>query len=323
MRILVTGATGFLGGALVRRLQALGHDVIAAGRDPRKLAACAAGGAMPLALELSDAGAAMPAIACDAVVHCAALSSPWGTDAAFHAANVVGTETALRLARNADAKRFVHISTPSVYFRFRDQLGVRENAALPPPVNAYARTKRQAEELVLAAHDLDPVVLRPRGLYGPGDTTLLPRLIAAARKRPLPLMNGGRAATDLTYIDDVADAARAALAVTAPPSQRIFNISGGEALNVRDVAERAAEKARCNIRWRVVPAAAVLAYARASEAVCRALPSRPEPTITAYGAALFAFTQTLNIDAANEHLGWAPRVRFDEGLARTFESASA
>jgi len=322
VRVLVTGATGFLGGALVRRLQALGYDVIAAGRDNAKLAACAAGGATPLALDLSDSRAALPAIACDAVVHCAALSSPWGTDAAFHAANVVGTETALRLARNAGARRFVQISTPSVYFRFRDQLGVREDAALPPPVNAYARTKRKAEELVLAANDLDPVVLRPRGLYGPGDTTLLPRLIAAARKRPLPLMNGGRAATDLTYIDDVADAACAALAVTAP-LQRVFNISGGEALNVRVVAERAAEKARCNVRWRAVPAAAVLAYARASEAVCKALPSRPEPTITAYGAALFAFTQTLNIDAARAQLGWKPRVRFDEGLARTFESASA
>jgi len=323
VRVLVTGATGFLGGVLTRRLKSLGHDVVATGRDPAKLAALAGAGVETLALDLAQSCAPQSPIACDGVVHCAALSSPWGSRAAFYQANVVGAQSALQLARAAGARRFVLISTPSVYFRFQDQVGVREDAPLPPPVNAYADTKRQAEKLVLAAPDLDPVVLRPRGLYGPGDTTLLPRLIAAARSRALPLMNGGRAATDLTYIGDVADAACAALNVSAPLRQRVFNISGGQALNVRDVAERAAKSARCAVRWRAMPAWLVLAYARAGEAICNMLPQRPEPAITAYGAALFAFTQTLNIEAAKAQLGWSPRVSFDEGLARTFAGAPA
>ncbi len=320
--MLVTGATGFLGGVLARRLKAQGYDVIGSGRDAAKLAALARDGLETLALDLAEPHIALPTIACDGVIHCAALSSPWGRRADFHRANVSGAQNALRLANTAGARRFVHISTPSVYFRFRDQIGVREDAPLPPPVNAYADTKRQAEKLVLAETRLDPLVLRPRGLYGPGDTTLLPRLLAAAQQRALPLMNDGRAATDLTYIDDVADAACAAL-TAATPQQRVFNISGGEALRVREIAERAAERARCAVSWRRMPAWLVLAYARASELACGLLPRRPEPSITAYSAALFAYTQTLNIDAAKAQLGWSPRVRFEEGLARTFEGAPA
>lgn len=316
MRVVVTGATGFLGGALVRLLSERGHEVIATGRDEKKLSALAGSRIETIALDL--ASDRLPSLACDAMVHCAALSSPWGRRSEFHRANVLGTRGALTLARSASARRFVNISTPSVYFRFQDQVGVREDAALPAPVNAYADTKRQAEELVLATDDLDPIILRPRGLYGPGDTTLLPRLLAAAQKRALPLMNQGRAATDLTYIDDVAEAAYAALTVSAPVQQRVFNISGGEPLNVREVAERAAEKAGQAVRWRSVPPRLVLAYARASEYLCAMIPRRPEPTVTAYGAALFAFTQTLNIDAAKRDLNWSPRVRFADGLARTF-----
>jgi nucleoside-diphosphate-sugar epimerase len=322
VRIIVTGATGFLGGALTRRLRALGIDVLALGRDREKLAALNALGVRIMALDLSTSERPS-GIEADAFVHCAALSSPWGSRAAFHRANVVGTEAALTIARAAGVRRFVQISTPSVYFRFRDQIGVREDTPLPSPVNAYAATKREAERLVLADGDLDPIVLRPRGLYGPGDTTLLPRLIAAARKRPLPLMNGGRATTDLTFVDDVVDAAYAAVTVKPQPPQRVFNISGGEPLKVCDIAERAGQRANCVIRWRRLPAEAVFAFARLNEAVCKMLPHRPEPLVTAYGAALFAFTQTLNIDAAAKHLDWAPRVRFDEGLARTFEAAPA
>ncbi len=320
MRIIVTGATGFLGGALARRLKQLGYEVIALGRDRAKLAALAAEDMHAIRFDLSS-GAPPPRITAGALVHCAALSSPWGSPAAFYHANVVGTQGALSLARAAGVRRFVQISTPSIYFRFQDQVGVREDAPLPRPVNAYAATKRLADDLVLAALDLDPIVLRPRGLYGPGDTTLLPRLVAAARTRALPLMNDGRAVTDLTFVGDVADAACAAANATGDLKQRVFNISGGEALNVCDVAERAAARSGCTVRWRRVPVAAALALARLHETGSALLPHRPEPAVTAYGAALFAFTQTLNIEAAAQHLGWTPRVRFEAGLALTFEGA--
>jgi nucleoside-diphosphate-sugar epimerase len=141
---------------------------------------------------------------------------------------VAGTRAALAFARAGGARRFVHISTPSLYFRFRDQPGVREDAPLPSPVNAYTATKHLAEELVRAETGLDTLILRPRGLYGKGDMALLPRLLRAAQSGPLPLIRDGTAETDLTHVEDVVDAAIAALDAPESLATRVFNISGGE-----------------------------------------------------------------------------------------------
>lgn len=316
----ITGATGFLGGVLSRRLLADGSGVVAIGRDKEKLAALGALGAKTLSHDLAAGAPPRPAQTIETVVHCAALSSAWGRFEDFRRANVEGTRSALQFARTSGARRFVHISTPSVYFRFRDQPRVSEEAPLPRPVNAYAATKRVAEELVLADHDLDVIILRPRGLYGRGDTALLPRLLRAAASGPLPLIREGAAQTDLTHVEDVVDAVLAAC--QAPPglSRRIFNVSGGEALCIKRIAESAAGRAGVTIRWRKMPAGIVFTAARLMEAAAHIHPRRPEPRVTAYGAGLFAYTQTLDISSARTHLGWQPKIHFDEGLERTFGS---
>jgi nucleoside-diphosphate-sugar epimerase len=318
-RYIVTGATGFLGGVLTRRLLASGYEVVAMGREESGLSKLAARGARAVRHDLASGEAAPQDLRGDFLIHCAALSSPWGDTAAFRATNVGGARSAVAIARAAGVRRFVHISTPSVYFMFKDQIGMREDAALPKPVNAYAASKREAEALVLADGDkLDPIILRPRGVYGAGDVALLPRLIRTARARALPLMRGGRAATDLTHVDDVVDAILAAVSARPGGGKRIFNISGGVALNVRQVIERAAALANVRVLWRPLPASVVLGAARAAEAIARLRPGRPEPMTTAYSVALLAFTQTLDITAARDHLGWRPSVSFEEGLARTF-----
>ncbi len=319
--IAITGATGFLGGAICRRLLEDGGPVIALGRDREKLAALEALGARGISADLAEGAPHLPEDAVSAVIHCAALSSAWGSYAAFHAANVDGTRAALGFAKRAGAVRFVHISTPSLYFRFCDQRLVREDAALPRPVNAYAATKRAAEKLVLDA-DIDAIILRPRGLYGNGDTALLPRLLRAAAAGPLPLIRDGCAETDLTHIDDAVDATLAALRAPRQMAGRVFNISGGEPLPVRQIAEAAASRAGIPVRWRAMPAALVFTGARPLEGAARLHPQQREPRITAYGAGLFAFSQTLDISAARTDLGWAPKVSFEEGLQRTFGAIS-
>lgn len=315
--IAITGATGFLGGALARRLLAFGQPVIALGRDNRKLADLTALGADPVAHDLAN-GAPSTLRPVAAVVHCAALSSPWGRQRDFETANIAGTRSALAFARTSGAKRFVHISTPSLYFRFRDQAAIREDASLPQPVNAYAATKLRAETLVQEETGMETLILRPRGLYGVGDTALLPRLLRAAKAGPLPLVRNGVAETDLTHVDDAVDAILASLNAPAGLAARVYNVSGGEPLTIRTIAEHAAGRAGQPLRWRRIPASVLLAAARTLETLARLHPGQPEPRITAYGAGLFAFTQTLDLSAAREHLGWTPKVSFEEGLSRTF-----
>lgn len=317
-RVIISGATGFLGGALALRLLREGSHVIALGRNPRALESLSRLGVHTIALDLA-AGSPPDIPEADIFVHSAALSSPWGRAADFHSANVIGTSNALAIARKSGVQRFVHISTPSVYFRFTDQVGLKEDATLPKPVNQYAATKLAAENLVLEqAGALDPIILRPRGIYGAGDVALLPRLLKVARKRALPLMRDGAAATDLTHVDDVVGATIAAARTSPNPQRRVFNVSGGEALNVRRVIERVGARAGVPIRWRRLPAAAVLGAVRAAEAACAFMPGRPEPLATAYSIALLAYTQTLDISAARDVLGWSPAIAFDEGLQRTF-----
>ncbi|UVK53487.1 NAD(P)-dependent oxidoreductase [Mesorhizobium sp. AR02] len=319
-RVLVTGASGFLGGHVVARLAAAGTPVVAQGRDTRRSAALEAAGHTVMRRDLSqpfDAKSDAGFGEIDAIVHCAALSSPFGRLADFEAANVTATRNLVDFARQLGVQRFVQISTPSVCFAFRDQLCVTEKSPLPDPVNHYARTKRQGEDIVLAAADIGPVVLRPRGIYGAGDRALLPRLLQAAR-RPLPLFRDGQARIDLTHVDDVVDAVFAALSAGSAAEGQIFNISGGEVLAVRHIADSACARAGLQTRWRKTPLAPAMLAAGVMEAVALLLPRRPEPPVTRYGLGLFAYAQSLDISKARRILGWTPKVPFEDGLDRTF-----
>lgn len=302
-RVLVTGASGFLGGAVLRRLGARGL-----GQGRRSGA---------VRWSLPDPAPDMPGL--DAIVHCAALSAPFGPWRAFQRSNVEGTRAVLDLARKARVRRVVFISSPSVYFALADQLNVAEDMPLPRPFNAYARSKAEAERLVRQATDLSSVILRPRGIYGPGDTALLPRLLKAAR-RPLPRFRAGRARIDLTYVDDVVDAIL--LALDSDADGQTLNISGGEVLPVSQIVEQACARAGLRPRWRNLPLAPALLAAGGMEAWARAT-GRAEPAITRYGVGLFAYAQSLDISRARDTLGWSPNVRFDEGLARTFAGGPA
>src|SRR4051794_19318366 len=203
MRIVVTGATGFLGGHVVAALLARGHRVRAMGRDLAKLARLAESGAQPSRTDLRDRDTVTAACRDqDVVVHCGALSAPWGKPQDFNDANVGGTANVLA----SRVPRLIHISSPAVVFADRDVVNVTEEAPYPARYSShYAASKRAAEELVRSSPDAW-LILRPKALFGPGDTSLLPRLIAAARAGRLPIIGPGDNHIDLTYVGNVADA---------------------------------------------------------------------------------------------------------------------
>ena len=217
--VLVTGATGFLGGAVCRLLHRRGWQVTGTGRNTAVGRELERDGIPFRRASLEEANAtARLCTGQGAVVHCAARSSPWGRWEEFHAANVRATENLLRRAREAGVGKLVHVSTPSIYFDYRHRLDLTETSPLPArPANAYAATKLAAERLALAAAaaGLPVIVLRPRAIFGPGDTTIFPRLLRAARAGRLPIIGDGRTLADLTYIDDAAEAVACALAAPA------------------------------------------------------------------------------------------------------------
>lgn len=322
MAVLVTGATGFLGSHLTMALRDSG--VIATGRDRAKLSRLSDQGVPVVPLDLTHH---VPAAdrdrigSIDGVVHCAGLSSPWGRKAAFVAANLDATRHVLDLARQLGAKRFVFVSTASVYFRFQDQNGLKE-ADLPAHfVNDYARTKRAAELAVLAEPELRPIVLRPRGIYGAGDTTLLPRLMRVAARRPIPRFHPA-GATDITHVDDVVRSCLAALEVPDSVSSEVINISGGVGVPLTQIIAEACAATEITPRWRNLPYRPTYTAVRAMEEVAKRLPGYPEPPVTAYGLGILRYRQTMDIARAQDVLNWSPQVSFHEGLSRTFANGA-
>ncbi|WP_028101331.1 NAD-dependent epimerase/dehydratase family protein [Pseudoduganella violaceinigra] len=325
MNILVTGGTGFLGRHTVWRLAERGHRVLFTGRNAREAAAVKSLGRHDVdfvAIDHGSAAAHATLAACcrgmDAVVHCAALASPWGRRQGFERSNVEAVNEVLAACRTRDVPKLVHISSPSIYFEFADRLQVREESPLPAPVNDYARTKRAAEALILDAALPHSIILRPRAIFGPWDNALLPRLLRLIRLGRVPLLRGGRALVDMTYVDNVVDAIEAALALPANPVgiEPVFNVSNGEPIEIGDLLARIA--AAFDVPFNAAPRpyfAADLA-ARLLEAVARLAPDW-EPPFTRYSLGAIAFSQTLDLSRAASHLSYRPRVSLDEGIRRT------
>jgi nucleoside-diphosphate-sugar epimerase len=324
VRVLVTGGTGFLGRHIVWRLGELGADVVFTGRDRDHASVVLAGfdrtrgqvrfvpvshGTPEAARTLDEAAQEM-----DAIVHCAALSAPWGRRETFERANVGSTREVVQACEARSIQRLVHISTPSLYFDFRDHVNIRENEPLPRPVNAYARTKGIAEQLVMRAEIDTVIALRPRAIFGPWDTTLLPRLLRVARQTRLPLMRGGTSLLDLTYIDNVVDAV--VLALGANLTRATFNISNGEPMTVLALFKALASAFDFEPRFRRIPYPLVATVAALLEAGATFAPNW-EPPLTRYSAGLLAFSQTLDLTQAREVLGYAPRISLADGLHRT------
>ena len=194
-KALITGGTGFLGGQLALKLQQLNYDVTVLGRNPTIGAQLTAAGLRFIAADLQNAEAI--AAACksqDQVFHCGALSSPWGKAKDFYGINVLGTRHLIQGCLTHSVQRLIHVSTSAVYFTYADQLQILESHPFPAPVNAYAKTKQLAEQSIQQAHNqgLFTLTIRPRGIFGPGDTTLLPRLLRASDRTGVPLIRQGK-----------------------------------------------------------------------------------------------------------------------------------
>jgi nucleoside-diphosphate-sugar epimerase len=205
-QVLVTGATGWIGGRLVPELLRAGHDVrslVEPGVEP--------GPIVPdvevVRGDVRDPTAVAAAVeAVETVVHCAAVIHP-ARARDFYAINVAGTQRVVEAAARAGVRRLVHVSSNAAAGFQRERRALLAEDDLPVPKGGYGKSKLEAELAVLAAHDdgrFETVVIRPCRCYGPGQPARVQRVFEMIARGRVPVFGDGRALRSMSYVDDVA-----------------------------------------------------------------------------------------------------------------------
>ncbi|TCO60530.1 NAD-dependent epimerase/dehydratase family protein [Actinocrispum wychmicini] len=304
MRLAVTGASGFVGGAVCRAATEAGWTVHAFGRRA-EVAGEHVGGAPYQSWDIARGPLPRPPTV-DAVVHCAGSVTDWAPRREQWAANVDGTRHMLETFADV---RVVHVSTASVYDPYRPTVAAVENQApVQRYVNTYGESKAAAERLV--SHHPDAVILRPHAIYGPGDTTLLPRVLQAIRGRRLIAVGDGTQRISLT---SVANLTQACLLAAGADATGIFNVTDAEPVLLADALTTILAERAIPARVKFVPLPVAWPVAWLAEKFAR---RNAPPRLTRYAVSHLAYERTLDITAARTVLGYEPLPTSFAGASR-------
>jgi nucleoside-diphosphate-sugar epimerase len=315
--VFVTGGSGFIGGRLIERLRADGHEVRALARSDGAAERIRARGGNPVVGDVTDPESLRAgAEGCELAFHAAAALGDWGRREEFERVNVEGTRNVLRACADAGVRRFVHVGTEAALLAGEPLVNVDETAPLRPDSPAlYSATKARAEELVVDAGrgGFETVVVRPRFVWGPGDTTLLPTMVDLVRNGRFAWIAGGRHRTSTTHVDNVVEGLVLG-ALRGRPGNAYF-VSDGDPVVFREFVTELLGTHGIQPPGRSIPAGVAHALAVAGEAAWRTLPLPGRPPVTRFAYWVSAQECTIRIDKAREQLGYAPVRTIPDGLA--------
>lgn len=320
MRVLVTGASGMLGGELATALHRRGDEVTVlqrrgSGRGLREVLG-----------DITDAAVVSEAVrGADAVIHCAAKVNVTGAWRDYHRINVLGTQVLIDVCRRQGVPRLVQVSSPSVAHSGDSLVGEPAGAADPRSARGnYARSKAMAECLALAADardELAVVAIRPHLVWGPGDTQLVARIVRRARAGRLPVIGSGAPLVDTIYVDNAVDALIAAVDRCDQVRSRALVVTNGEPRPIAEILAAWANSAGAAGPSRRIPAPLAVAAGSVVDVITSALvglghdlPS--DPPITRFLAEQFSTAHWFDQRESRELLDWVPRISLDEGFAR-------
>jgi len=319
-KVIVTGAAGFVGGRTVRFMANLltENDIISTSRrNSRKNELENFGSAFKCG-DLTDKTFCEDlTLGAETIFHCAALSSPWGSYDQFYESNFLATKTLLDASIKNGAKKFIYLSTPSIYFNHSDRYNVKESDPLPEKmVNHYAATKLLAEQYVLSRNgeQIFTIALRPRAIIGAEDTVILPRVIEAYELGRLKIVGNGENVCDMTNVRNVIEAMVCALRAEESAYGHAYNITNGEPTKIWEalnylLTELGKEPTTKKISQRVAEIAASFMEWKA-----RVFHPEKEPALTRYGIGVMAQNFTLDISKAKTKLNYSPVQTTKEGI---------
>lgn len=315
MRILVTGATGFLAGNLIPALQERGHAVRGLAMPSEDTARLERQGVAIYRGDVCDPGTlAEPMRGVDGVFHLAAAIGTKRPLKDYQAVNVTGTENVCRAALAAGVGRLVHVSSTSVY---RQGLGtpITEDYPLAPLPDPYPLTKALSDLLVqqmIRDQGLPACILRMSTFYGPGDRLNFGRIADRLMARRAIVVGSGRNSVPFVYVADVVQALLLALD---------HDVAEGQIFNITDDRFPTQEQLLCEIARQVgappprvhVPYSLLYSAGFLAEGIA-AVTRSPHPLVTRFGVVMYGAHNRYSIEKARQMLGYQPRTGLPDGL---------
>ena len=312
--VLVTGGTGFLGKALVKRLLSQGRNVRVLARksnqELRNLGVHFFEGSLTDKIIVNEA-----CKNCDTVFHVAAKVGVFGKYADFYETNVIGTQIIIEACKRAGVKKLIYTSTPSVVYNGENIANADESLPLtthcPSP---YPLTKAIAEKHVLSANcdALSCVALRPHLIWGVGDTQLIPRVIKRADSGRLKIIGSGTNKVDMVHVENVVDAHLLA-EVSTKASGKAYFITNDEPVVLWDLINTLLVRLNKKPITQKIPLKLGLTLGSFAELIWALFGLKNEPPITRFIAAELAKDHWFNIHAAKTDLGYIPKISMKQG----------
>ena len=254
----------------------------------------------------------------DCVIHAAALSTVWGKWQDFYDSNVLGTENVIKFCLKNNVRRLIYVSSPSVYSAKFDRFNIKEeDFDKNNKLNFYIKSKILAENLInkIDNQKLETVIIRPRGLFGIGDTSLVPRLINANSKIGIPLFNDGKNIVDITCVENVAYSLRLAME-KEEANGNIYNITNGDPTEFKNILDKLFTELEERANYRKMNINLMYFVASVIELFYKLFRIYKEPMITKYTIATLGYSQSLNIEKAKKDLDYNPKITLEEGIKK-------
>lgn len=317
MKLLVTGATGFVGSQLVKQMASEGHQIRALVRKTSRLDQIKDLDVEFCYGDMNNAESLQRAVDnVDAVIHTAGLVREADKHEDFVRVNVDGTQNLLEACRNQHLKRFVYTSSLSVITGFRDHYGTKEDAPYLLTGENYADTKIEAEKLVLEYHQkyhLPIVVLRPGFIYGPGDHSFLPTVIQNLKDGKVILIDHGKKLLNLTYVGNLIEATELALTKEEAVGE-IFNLTDGEEVSKQKFFNTIADLVGFPRPSKSIPFFLARILCMLFTGTYKLFRIKSTPPISRMKLRFAGQNQQFDITKAESLLGYRHKIHFDKGI---------